>query len=85
MKIHAILNALDQVGEMVKVMKHSSMGCAVVSLDDAQLRQAIIGQGDQGIIDGVQVEIKPYKKKERGEHNFDVLIILIDHFDHPHS
>ena len=67
----------------MKVMKHSSMGCAVVSLDDAQLRQAIIGQGDQGIIDGVQVEIKPHKKKERGEHKFDVLIILIIRIHNP--
>ena len=64
---------------MVKVMKHSSMGCAVVSLDDAQLRHAIIAQGHQGIIDGVQVEIKPHKKKEHGEQKFDVFIMLI-HF-----
>ena len=29
-----------QVGDMVKVTKHSSMGCAVVSFQDIHLRQA---------------------------------------------
>ena len=48
---------------MVRVMKHTSMGCAMVSFKDVRLRQAIVAQGEQGVIDGVKVEIKALTKK----------------------
>eukprot|EP00434_Breviolum_minutum_P017372 symbB.v1.2.015339.t1/scaffold1094.1/size138377/4 len=50
--------AVQEAGHMVKVTKHSSMGCAVVSFQDIHLRQAILSQGKETTIDNVKVEIK---------------------------
>ncbi|CAE7233067.1 unnamed protein product [Symbiodinium pilosum] len=59
--------AVEQVGEVVTVRKHSSMGCAVVSMTDIRVRQAIVAEGNECIINGIKVQIKPHTNKETKE------------------
>eukprot|EP00434_Breviolum_minutum_P034001 symbB.v1.2.030091.t1/scaffold3348.1/size58710/1 len=56
--------AVEQVGEVVTVLKHSSMGCAVVSMTDTRVRQAIVAEGNECTINGLKVEIKPHHNKD---------------------
>ncbi|CAE7560315.1 unnamed protein product [Symbiodinium sp. CCMP2592] len=59
--------AVEQVGEVVTVRKHSSMGCAVVSMTDVRVRQAIVEEGNECVINGIKVQIKPHTNKETKE------------------
>ncbi|CAJ1366833.1 unnamed protein product [Effrenium voratum] len=59
--------AVEQVGEVVTVRKHSSMGCAVVSMVDLRVRQAIVEEGNECMINGIRVQIKPHTNKETKE------------------
>ncbi|CAE7640729.1 unnamed protein product [Symbiodinium sp. CCMP2456] len=59
--------AVEQVGEVVTVRKHSSMGCAVVSMTDVRVRQAIVEDGNECVINGIKVQIKPHTNKETKE------------------
>jgi len=59
--------AVEQVGEVVTVRKHSSMGCAVVSMTDTRVRQAIVAEGNECTINGLKVQIKPHHNKETKE------------------
>ena len=86
-----------QVGEVVTVRKHSSMGCAVVSMTDVRVRQAelqsnhgsdstdrskalrwasfalqayhlvqaIVEDGNECVINGIKVQIKPHTNKDQ--------------------
>lgn len=59
--------AVEQVGEVVTVRKHSSMGCAVVSMTDVRVRQAIVAEGNECTINSIKVQIKPHTNKETKE------------------
>lgn len=59
--------AVEEVGELVTVRKHSSMGCAVVSMKDTRVRQAIVALGAEVIINGIKVQVKPHHNKETKE------------------
>jgi len=59
--------AVEQVGEVVTVRKHSSMGCAVVSMTDVRVRQAIVEEGNECTINGLKVQIKPHHNKDTKE------------------
>lgn len=59
--------AVEQVGEVVTVRKHSSMGCAVVSMTDVRVRQAIVAEGNECTINGLKVQIKPHHNKDTKE------------------
>eukprot|EP00434_Breviolum_minutum_P007734 symbB.v1.2.006822.t1/scaffold379.1/size332124/4 len=56
-----------KVGEVVAVRKHSSMGCAVVSMTETRVRQAIVTEGNECTINGLKVQIKPHHNKETQE------------------
>lgn len=55
---------MEEVGENVTVRKHSSMGCAVVSMKDTRVRDAILRLGNEIIISGIRVQMKPHTDKE---------------------
>jgi len=55
---------MEEVGENVTVRKHSSMGCAVVSMKDTRVRDAILRLGAEIIISGIRVQMKPHTDKE---------------------
>mmetsp|Transcript_62559 Transcript_62559/g.146748 ORF Transcript_62559/g.146748 Transcript_62559/m.146748 type:complete len:754 (+) Transcript_62559:68-2329(+) len=59
--------AVEQVGEVVTVRKHSSMGCAVVSMTDIRVRQAIVAESTECTINNIKVQIKPHTNKETKE------------------
>lgn len=55
---------MEEIGDNVTVKKHSSMGCAVVSLRDPRVREAIVRIGTEVIISGIKVQMKPHFDKE---------------------
>lgn len=55
---------MEEVGENVTVRKHSSMGCAVVSMKDTRVREAILRLGAEIMISGIKVQMKPHTDKE---------------------
>eukprot|EP00929_Paragymnodinium_shiwhaense_P014191 TRINITY_DN12207_c0_g1_i2.p1 TRINITY_DN12207_c0_g1~~TRINITY_DN12207_c0_g1_i2.p1 ORF type:complete len:824 (+),score=274.83 TRINITY_DN12207_c0_g1_i2:90-2561(+) len=56
--------AVEEAGDACTVRKHSSMGCAVVSMRDARVRQAILNSGLETMINGIRVQLKPHFDKE---------------------
>jgi len=57
--------AIEEVGEWVTVKKHSSMGCAVVSLRDPRVREAVLAElGQHALIAGTPVQLKPHFDKD---------------------
>jgi len=57
--------AIEEVGENVTVRKHSSMGCAVITMADARVREAVLAAvGGEVIIAGTRVQLKPHHDKE---------------------
>merc|ERR1719277_33936 len=56
---------LVERGRHCEVKKHSSMGCAVVTLSDARVRQAILNAlGQETTIANIKVKLKPHFDKE---------------------
>jgi len=58
---------MEEVGENVTVKKHSSMGCAVVSLKDPRVREAILAllqSSSEVNINGIKVQVKPNVDKD---------------------
>jgi len=58
---------MEEVGENVTVKKHSSMGCAVVSLKDPRVREAILAllqTCSDVTINGIKVQVKPHTEKD---------------------
>ncbi|CAK0882764.1 unnamed protein product [Prorocentrum cordatum] len=51
-------------GKHVKVRKHTSMGCAVVTLESAHVRDRILEGGSGAIINGIKVQMKPHFPRE---------------------
>lgn len=56
--------AAVQKGKYVEVRKHSSMGCAVVTMKDMRVRQAILNAGLEATIAGIHVKLKPHFEKD---------------------
>lgn len=54
---------MEEVGENVTVKKHSSMGCAVVSLKDPRVKEAILALGDI-TIGSIKVQVRRHMDKE---------------------
>jgi len=59
--------AIEEVGEHVTVKKHSSMGCAVISLREPRVREAILADlGEKATISGIPVQLKRHFDKASG-------------------
>lgn len=57
--------AIEEKGEACEVRKHSSMGCAVVSMKDPRVRAAILEKaGPEVMLGGVKVQVKAHFDKE---------------------
>lgn len=52
-----------EVGEKVKVRKHSSMACAVVSLKDTRVRMALVPNYTELTISNIRVRARPHIDK----------------------
>lgn len=59
--------SIEEVGDNVTVKKHSSMGCAVITLKDTRVREAILLLGNETIISGIKVQMKPHTDKATGQ------------------
>jgi len=55
---------MEEVGENVTVRKHSSMGCAVISMRDPRVRDAILAAASETNISGMRVQMKPHHDKD---------------------
>mmetsp|Transcript_105751 Transcript_105751/g.207383 ORF Transcript_105751/g.207383 Transcript_105751/m.207383 type:complete len:460 (+) Transcript_105751:109-1488(+) len=56
---------LIERGQHSEVKKHSSMGCAVVTMSDARVRQAILNAlGSEATISGIKVKVKAHTDKD---------------------
>eukprot|EP00403_Amphidinium_massartii_P034177 CAMPEP_0178452620 /NCGR_PEP_ID=MMETSP0689_2-20121128/44346_1 /TAXON_ID=160604 /ORGANISM="Amphidinium massartii, Strain CS-259" /LENGTH=797 /DNA_ID=CAMNT_0020078347 /DNA_START=11 /DNA_END=2401 /DNA_ORIENTATION=+ len=55
---------VEEASENVTVKKHSSMGCAVITLKDKRVREAIVAEGEKITIASIKVQIKPHKDKD---------------------
>mmetsp|Transcript_64882 Transcript_64882/g.101134 ORF Transcript_64882/g.101134 Transcript_64882/m.101134 type:complete len:826 (-) Transcript_64882:100-2577(-) len=57
--------AIEEVGEHVTVKKHSSMGCAVISLRDPRVREAMLVMlGERTSVAGTPIQLKPHFDKD---------------------
>jgi len=56
--------AVEETGVNVTVKKHSSMGCAVVTLRDARVREAVLRGGTETIISNIRVQMKAHMEKD---------------------
>eukprot|EP00747_Dinoflagellata_sp_TGD_P114960 gnl/TRDRNA2_/TRDRNA2_172034_c0_seq2.p1 gnl/TRDRNA2_/TRDRNA2_172034_c0~~gnl/TRDRNA2_/TRDRNA2_172034_c0_seq2.p1 ORF type:complete len:736 (+),score=144.95 gnl/TRDRNA2_/TRDRNA2_172034_c0_seq2:204-2210(+) len=57
-------------GVLASVQKHSSMGCAVITMREARVRNMIVaeaGSSESVTIAGIRVDIKPHQDKETGK------------------
>eukprot|EP00434_Breviolum_minutum_P029193 symbB.v1.2.025822.t1/scaffold2533.1/size76754/3 len=61
-----------------QVRKHSRTGCAVVSMTDTRVRQAIVAEGNECTINGLKVQIKPHHNKETKEEVLTDLFVAWD-------
>jgi len=93
--------AVEEVGDNVTVRKHSSMGCAVISMREPSVREAILRLGSDTFINGIRVQMKPHFDKDtRAEVPTDVFVAwgrqvekttplsereLVKHFDAKHT
>jgi len=59
--------AIETASKFLTVRKHTSMGCAVLSFRDPQVREAVLKEGEEVTISGVRVQLQPHKDKETGE------------------
>lgn len=67
--------ALAATGGNCSVQKHSAMGCAVVRLCHASLRDAVLEACDCVDIGGVQVQVKKHVDKQSGADVADTLFV----------
>jgi len=56
--------ATVQRGRYTEVRKHSSIGCAVVTMQDVNIRQALLNGGPQATIAGIRVKLKPHVDRD---------------------
>lgn len=55
---------VEEHGENVTVRKHSSMGCAVVTMKDTRVREVLVKKYTEFTINGIKVQVKPHTEKE---------------------
>lgn len=58
---------VEEVGDNATVRKHSSMGCAVVSLRDPRVREAILRASETVTIANIKVQLKPHFDKDTNQ------------------
>lgn len=67
------------VGEFVTVWKHTSMGCAIVSMTDVNVREAMLAQGKECTISNVSVQINPHVNKDTAKEILTDLFVAWGH------